>query len=756
MVELALAEIIALTRRLTEKNAAHARRRVGQGRRRQPRGPRPDGSASSGTATSAPSCRCSPRTSACRCTSTTPPTSSPWATRTAAPRLDELLEVAGRGHAARRRPAGQQRVLRRGAVRPDAPAQPVPQPVPRLRRRPRGAARGTWTAGTSPAPRSTSSPSEPKGRGDEFVSELRGLPNVILTPHIGGSTEEAQADIGDFVANKLAQFVQRGQHHAERQPARRSRCRSSRARSRIAHVHRNTPGVLAQVNSILAEHEVNVEGQLLAHPRRVRLPDHRHRRRLLRRGARPAARDGPDRPPAGPFVSDLRRPSCVGDRRRARTCSSTPTCARRTRPTGPAASPARRAASCGPPPPPRWPRWCGRAPTAGRADHRAGRQHRPGRRRACRPAARCCSASPASPGSSRSTWSRRRSPRRRRHAGEAAGARPRGRARLRRRPGRAVGGHGRRPGRDQRRRHPGAALRQHARAGHRRRGGAGRRHGACSRLAGLAKDNTGYDLTQLLAGSEGTLAIITRVRLRLVPLLPARAVALVAVAGTGGGAGAARGRPRRARHRCPPPSSSRRRASIWSARTAGCPRRSPSRPGVRGAGVRRPAPTRPTTCSRCSASATAVRGRDGGLGRDRAWRGCGRTGRRTPRRSAPPGVPVKLDVCVPLRELAALVDELPGTVAAVAPGARVIIFGHLNEGNLHVNVLDAGEQRRAGQRRGAAPGRGAARQHQLRARRRPGQGALAVAVALGRRRSPRCAGSRTRSTRRARSTRACC
>nr|WP_285691505.1 phosphoglycerate dehydrogenase [Actinoplanes sp. NBRC 103695] len=47
-------------------------------------------------------------------------------------------------------------------------------------------------------------PKEPKGRGDEFLSELRGLPNVILTPHIGGSTEEAQSDIGGFVANKLA------------------------------------------------------------------------------------------------------------------------------------------------------------------------------------------------------------------------------------------------------------------------------------------------------------------------------------------------------------------------------------------------------------------------------------------------------------------------------------------------------------------------------------------------------------------------
>ena len=106
-------------------------------------------------------------------------------------------------------------------------------------------------------------PKEPKGRGDEFLSELRGLPNVILTPHIGGSTEEAQSDIGGFVANKLAQFVERRQHHAERQPARRGPAQLS-GMHRIVHVHLNTPGVLAQVNSILAEHSVNIEGQLLS------------------------------------------------------------------------------------------------------------------------------------------------------------------------------------------------------------------------------------------------------------------------------------------------------------------------------------------------------------------------------------------------------------------------------------------------------------------------------------------------------------
>ena len=105
-------------------------------------------------------------------------------------------------------------------------------------------------------------PTEPKGRGDEFVSELRGLPNVILTPHIGGSTEEAQADIGSFVATKLAVYAQEGTTTLSvnlppvalpQQPG----------THRVVHIHRNTPGVLAAVNGILAEHGVNIEGQLL-------------------------------------------------------------------------------------------------------------------------------------------------------------------------------------------------------------------------------------------------------------------------------------------------------------------------------------------------------------------------------------------------------------------------------------------------------------------------------------------------------------
>jgi D-3-phosphoglycerate dehydrogenase / 2-oxoglutarate reductase len=105
-------------------------------------------------------------------------------------------------------------------------------------------------------------PVEPKGRGDEFVSELRGLPNVILTPHIGGSTEEAQQNIGQFVANKFLDFVTDGSTALSvNLPALGLPRRKDTLR--LVHLHRNVPGVLARVNGILAEHQVNVEAQLL-------------------------------------------------------------------------------------------------------------------------------------------------------------------------------------------------------------------------------------------------------------------------------------------------------------------------------------------------------------------------------------------------------------------------------------------------------------------------------------------------------------
>jgi D-3-phosphoglycerate dehydrogenase len=106
-------------------------------------------------------------------------------------------------------------------------------------------------------------PDEPRSAGDEFSSVLRDLPNVILTPHIGGSTEEAQADIGAFVGGKLADFVAEGSTslsvnlpQVALPPA--------TGTHRLAHLHHNVPGVLAEINSVLAAHDVNVEAQLLA------------------------------------------------------------------------------------------------------------------------------------------------------------------------------------------------------------------------------------------------------------------------------------------------------------------------------------------------------------------------------------------------------------------------------------------------------------------------------------------------------------
>lgn len=106
-------------------------------------------------------------------------------------------------------------------------------------------------------------PHEPKKRGDSFESELRGLPNVILTPHIGGSTLEAQEAIGEFVANKMKDYIRTGTTTLSVNLPNLA-LESTTGVTRIAFLHRNTPGVLAAVNNTLAEFGTNVEGQLLA------------------------------------------------------------------------------------------------------------------------------------------------------------------------------------------------------------------------------------------------------------------------------------------------------------------------------------------------------------------------------------------------------------------------------------------------------------------------------------------------------------
>jgi D-3-phosphoglycerate dehydrogenase / 2-oxoglutarate reductase len=103
---------------------------------------------------------------------------------------------------------------------------------------------------------------EPRSAGEPFVSVLRELPNVILTPHIGGSTEEAQADIGAFVGAKLADFVADGASSLSVNLPQLA-LPPTAGSHRLAHIHSNVPGVMAEINSVLAEHGVNVEAQLL-------------------------------------------------------------------------------------------------------------------------------------------------------------------------------------------------------------------------------------------------------------------------------------------------------------------------------------------------------------------------------------------------------------------------------------------------------------------------------------------------------------
>jgi D-3-phosphoglycerate dehydrogenase len=106
-------------------------------------------------------------------------------------------------------------------------------------------------------------PDEPAGAGDPFESDLRGLPNVILTPHIGGSTQEAQHDIGEFVTGKLLGYLERGAtglsvNLPELQPP------GPVTTTRLLLLHRNLPGALAHIAGVLADAGLNVEQQMLA------------------------------------------------------------------------------------------------------------------------------------------------------------------------------------------------------------------------------------------------------------------------------------------------------------------------------------------------------------------------------------------------------------------------------------------------------------------------------------------------------------
>jgi D-3-phosphoglycerate dehydrogenase len=105
-------------------------------------------------------------------------------------------------------------------------------------------------------------PEEPEKYGDPFSCILQGMPNVILTPHIGGSTEEAQANIGIDVATKLIKYLELGSSDGSHTipPV---NLPPQAGTHRILHIHENIPGVLSEINSNLSKRNINILGQYL-------------------------------------------------------------------------------------------------------------------------------------------------------------------------------------------------------------------------------------------------------------------------------------------------------------------------------------------------------------------------------------------------------------------------------------------------------------------------------------------------------------
>ena len=105
-------------------------------------------------------------------------------------------------------------------------------------------------------------PHEPEKNGDQFVSPLQGLSNVLLTPHIGGSTEEAQQNIGEDVSTKLLNFLEKGiTLGSQTVPA--LSLPPQEGSHRILHIHKNVPGVLSDINTRLSKNKINIVAQYL-------------------------------------------------------------------------------------------------------------------------------------------------------------------------------------------------------------------------------------------------------------------------------------------------------------------------------------------------------------------------------------------------------------------------------------------------------------------------------------------------------------
>ncbi|MDA0181928.1 FAD-binding oxidoreductase [Solirubrobacter phytolaccae] len=208
-----------------------------------------------------------------------------------------------------------------------------------------------------------------------------------------------------------------------------------------------------------------------------------------------------------------------------------------------------------------------------------------------------------------------------------------------------------------------------------------------SRLSGLAKDNAGVDLSQLLIGSEGTLGIITRVLWQLVPRYPSRVAALVPLPDIESASGllAALTTHAPALEACELLTHDALSLSLQHQRRTNPVEDAPFYVFTELADHEDPTPQLVAAFEHAGIEDAAVA--DDTTSRERLWdlrEGVAEA-------IASVGVPHKLDVGVPLAQLGAFLTELPLVVRAAASDARLVVFGHLGDGNLHVNVLDAGD-----------------------------------------------------------------
>ena len=206
-----------------------------------------------------------------------------------------------------------------------------------------------------------------------------------------------------------------------------------------------------------------------------------------------------------------------------------------------------------------------------------------------------------------------------------------------------------------------------------------------SRMSGLVKDNAGFDLPSLLVGSEGTLGVITRVRWQLVPRLDSRALAFVPLASLGAAADLlAELRPRMPSLVAAEFITDEGLALVLDHLDASAPlaERAPAYVLLECGATADPLEELAEALSAAGLDEAAVVAGDA-ASRERLWR----LREAHTEAIAAAGIPHKLDVGVPLERLGEFAERVAALIAERAPEARLILFGHLGDGNVHVNVL---------------------------------------------------------------------